>query len=126
MDPTLIVLIETACLFALTVLILFTLLAFRNPHRPGWLRTDFTESVAVSGLLTVTAFIWTFHISGLLDAGVSIFVAPVITPIIVLIFGFVVWRLFGIGERLARTRKGQSPFRQARFAAASGAPPLKS
>lgn len=97
-------------LVAVSGAVLLTGVVLRNPFTPRWLRNDAVAQAA--GLLLSAAVL------AAVSHAIGFFVAANIsTPVIVVLTGtvpaasaYAFWKLFGIGERLARTESGQSPF----------------
>lgn len=85
-------------------------LIFRNPQRPRWLRYGGTEAIAV--LFIVAGFTLSIAtlVSGLVGAGVNVFVSLILAAAVPIAVAIVNQRVFRIGERLRRSDAGASPF----------------
>jgi hypothetical protein len=89
----------------------FTVLAFRNPHRPQWMRSGLSEALIVLAIVTGISFSVAMLISGLENAGVHVIpavIAGVLFPLAVVLANE---KIFGIRKRLRWAADGQSPFR---------------
>lgn len=102
--------IEFVAVAAVVSAIELIVLLFRNPLRPRWLRTSLAESVAVLAIVMGLTFVLATFISGMIGAGLNVFVALVAGVCIPVLVAVVNERLFGIRERLRRADAGQSPF----------------
>lgn len=100
---------EVAVVVALVGAILFTGLAFRNPLRARWLYRDSTSTAAALAISSAVCFGAGYMIAGSIAAGWSVATAIGLTVAVFLGSGFVIWRVFEIGERLRRADAGQSP-----------------
>jgi hypothetical protein len=101
---------EAAVIVAIIGAILFTVLAFRNPMRPKWLRGD---AIAVAASLAIAAMVCFGignMISGGIEAGFDVGTALVLTIVVCIVAGYAMVRGFRIGERLRRSDAGESPF----------------
>jgi hypothetical protein len=101
---------EVAVIAALVGAILSTGLAFRNPLRARWLHRDSAATGAALAISAAVCFGAGFMIAGSTAAGWSVATAIGLTVAVFLGSGFVIWRVFEIGERLRRADAGQSPF----------------
>jgi hypothetical protein len=98
-------------LVAITVsAIQFLVLLFRNPRRPQWLRGSIIESAAVICIVMGITVAVAILASGLIGAGLNVFVSLVVSAIVPLAVAFGNWRLFQVGERLRHAETGASPF----------------
>ncbi|HUE47445.1 MAG TPA: hypothetical protein VMO81_14450 [Aestuariivirgaceae bacterium] len=101
---------EVAVVVALVGVILFTGLAFRNPLRAPWLKRDSASTGAALAISSAVCFGAGYLIAGSIAAGLGVAMAIGLTVAVFLGSGFVIWRVFEIGERLRRADAGQSPF----------------
>ena len=101
---------EVAVVVALVAAILFTGLAFRNPLRAQWLHRDSAATGAALAISAAVCFGAGYMIAGSIAAGWSVATALILTITVFLGSGYVIWRVFKIGERLRRADAGQSPF----------------
>jgi hypothetical protein len=98
-------------LVVITVSIIqFLVLVFRNPRRPQWLRGSFIESAAVICIVMGITVAVAILASGLIGAGLNVFVSLVVSALVPLAVAFGNWRLFQVGERLRHAEAGASPF----------------
>jgi hypothetical protein len=104
------VLLTAALMGGVIVAIQLTLLAFRNPMRPRWLRGTPAETWATVGMIMSFSVVFGYLMQGLVMAGIPVAAAVVGVPLYVLALSFVLWRLIGGRERLRRAEAGQSPF----------------
>ena len=89
---------------------LATLLVLRNPHNSGWMKSDFAAQMAGVVLVALIAGILAWAMAGMIDAGLSIASAALLTAATVGGFGWLLWTTFRVGERLKRADAGRSPF----------------
>jgi hypothetical protein len=97
-------------LVAITGAVLLTALVLRNPLAPNWLRS---ESVANAATLVLTAGVFVAisnAAAGLIGENINYGVAVILTGATLVVSSYVPWKVFNIGERLARTESGRSPF----------------
>lgn len=110
MQTTLSLVFELVFVAATVSIIQLLVLAFRNPHRPQWLRGGFAESVAVLGIVMGLTLSTAMLIAGLVGSGANVFVSLVIAALVPFAVAFVNARLFHLRERLRRAEAGASPF----------------
>lgn len=110
MNTILPALISLAGVVAVTAAILATLLVLRNPLRPHWLQGDAAAQWATLALVSAGALIIAHAINALVGAGQHLVAAIAMTVLTLFGSGFVIWRAFRFGERLARAEGGVSPF----------------
>lgn len=102
--------VELAAMAAVVSGIQFFVLAFRNPHRPAWLRAPIVESVAVVTIvMTITLSVSTL-VAGMIGAGLNVFAALAAGAALPLAVAFINERLFRVRARLRQADAGQSPF----------------
>jgi hypothetical protein len=101
---------ETAALVAVVAAILLTILVFRDPFRPAWLRSRLAVEVAAVLIAAVFAIALGAQMSGLIAAGLTPLSALAIAPTITLVAAVGFWRLFDCGERLRRADAGRPAF----------------
>lgn len=101
---------EMAAVVAIVAAILFTGVAYRNPFRPRWMYRDSASTAASLAISSAVCFGAGYMISGSISAGLGVATAIGLTVALFLGAGYVIWRLFDIGERLRRADAGQSPF----------------
>jgi len=97
-------------LFAISAAVLLTALVLRNPRSPNWLRND---TVAQAAALVLTGGVCVAipnATAGLIDANIHYGVAAILTGAAFAASSYILWKAFDIGERLARTESGRSPF----------------
>ena len=110
MSTLALLLAETAILIAVVSAIQLTVLVFRNPFRPAWLKMSGTDAVAAVAIAAGVSIATAGEIAGLIAAGVNAFAAIGITVALSVGVGVFNWRVFRCGERLRRADAGQSPF----------------
>ncbi|MEC9368511.1 MAG: hypothetical protein VX871_07440 [Pseudomonadota bacterium] len=101
---------ELIFLACVTFSIPLVLLAFRNEHRPRMLKKGWVEAAAANGIAIGIVFSLGFLITGLTQTGMNPLFAIIIATTLLFVFAAVVWKLFGVRERLRRADAGQSPF----------------
>lgn len=101
---------EAAIIVVIIGAILFTVLAFRNPQRPRWLRREAMAVTASLAIAAVVCFGIGNMISGAIEAGFGVATAFVLTIVVCIVAGYAMVRGFHIGERLQRSDAGESPF----------------
>ena len=101
---------EMAVIAAVVGAIALTGLAFRNPFRPTWLRSDWTSTVASLAIAAAVCFASGYMIAGSVVAGFGVATAIVLMLAVYAVAGYAVVRGFEMGERLRRSDAGQSPF----------------
>lgn len=104
------VIADTAILVAVVSAIQLTVLAFRNPLRPDWLRMRGADNLASMAIAAALAFAMGLEITGLSAAGLNSFAAICLTVALILGVAIFNWRVFRCGERLRRADGGLSPF----------------
>jgi len=98
-------------LVAITVSVIqFLVLVFRNPRRSQWLRHSFIESSAVICIVMGVTLSVAILASGLIGAGLNVFVSLVVSALVPITVAFGNWRVFQVGERLRCAEAGESPF----------------
>lgn len=102
--------LEAVSVVAVMGLMQLCLLAFRNPHRPSWLRGGGAEAFAATAIVAAISFSIAFLIAGLTWAGLDAFVAMFLGLGVAGGSSWLIWRLFGVSERLRRAEAGRSPF----------------
>lgn len=89
---------------------LLAILVLRNPHNPEWVNGEgfsqltallMTTGISAASAVTVQAY----H-----AVGMSVAVALCVTSGVVVVAGFVLYGVFGMGERLRRAEAGHSTF----------------
>jgi hypothetical protein len=96
---------------AVTVLLLLaTILAFRNPHRPQWMKAENVEMSATVGLLLVGCLSIGAFIQTATDAGVDVVVTLGLVAVLPTVMLVIAAWLIGYRRRLERADAGQSPF----------------
>lgn len=101
-------------LVAISGAVLLTALVLRNPLGPKWLRD---ETVAYAAALVLTAGVCVAipnAAAGLIDANIHYGIAVILTGAAFAASSYILWNAFNIGERLARTESGRSPFARER------------
>lgn len=101
---------EAAIIVVIIGAILFTVLVFRNPNRPRWLRGDAMPVAASLAIAAIVCFGIGNMISGGIEAGFDVGTAFVLTILVCVVTGYAMMRGFRIGERLRRSDAGESPF----------------
>ena len=97
----------------LTVLLLLaTILAFRNPNRPEWMNADNAQMIATVGLLMVGCLSIGAFIQSATDAGVDVVVTLGLVAVLPAAMLVIAAWLVGYGRRLDRADAGHSPFRR--------------
>lgn len=86
------------------------LLAFRNQHRSALLRRGGVEAVAANLIAIGIVFAFGLLIAGLTGAGMNALYAIMVSAVTFFTAATVIWKLFGVRERLRRADAGQSPF----------------
>ena len=110
MNALTLLLAETAILIAVISAIQLTVLAFRNPLRPAWLKMAGADALAAVAIAAGISIATAGEIAGLIAAGVNAFAAIGITVALCVGVAFFNWRVFRCGDRLRRTDAGHSPF----------------
>jgi hypothetical protein len=101
---------ELAGLTAVVGIALATLLVLRNPHNPRWMKSDFAAQMASVVLVTLIAGILAWAMAGMIDAGLRIASAALLTAATVGGFGWLLWTTLRVGEGLKCADAGRSPF----------------
>jgi hypothetical protein len=101
-------------LVALSGAVLLTGLVLRNPHAPKWLRGEFVAQAAALILTAGACVAIPNAAAGLIDANIHYGIAVILTGAALVASSYVLWKIFNIGERLARTESGRSPFARER------------
>ena len=101
---------EMAVVVAIVAAILFAGVAYRNPFRPRWMDRDWASTAAALAISSAVCFGAGYMIAGSISAGLGVPTAVGLTVALFLAAGYVIWRLFDVGERLRRADAGQSPF----------------
>jgi hypothetical protein len=110
-------------LAAIAAVILLTGLILRNPLAPVWLHN---EAVATGAGLVLTIGVClavAYAVSGLEVAALPSWAIGILVVVVPAATTFALWTAFSIGERLARTESGSSPFRHAQPPAATKTTP---
>jgi hypothetical protein len=103
-------------LVAFPAAILLAGLTVRNPRAPAWLRTEGVATGAVLLLTAVTVVAIMHALSALATADVAYPVIAILVAGIPSASAVLLWKAFGVGDRLARADAGGSPFRPDRTA----------
>ena len=101
---------EIAVVIAIVAAILFIGVAYRKPFRPKWLYRDSASTAAALAISAAVCFGAGYMIAGSIAAGLGVATAIGLTVALFLGSGYVMWRVFEVGERLRRADAGQSPF----------------
>lgn len=101
---------EAAIIVVIIGAILFTVLAFRNPQRPGWMQGDAMPIAASLAIAAIVCFGIGNMISGGIAAGFGVATAFGLTIAVCIGAAYAMVRGFRIGERLRRSDAGESPF----------------
>ncbi|MGD9867311.1 MAG: hypothetical protein AB7U38_04835 [Hyphomicrobiales bacterium] len=88
----------------------FVLLAFRNEHRPALLRRGGMEAIAANLIAIGIVFAIGFLINGFTNAGMNALYAIMLSAVLFFGAAIVIWKVFGVTERLRRADGGESPF----------------
>ena len=115
--------VELSSVVAVTAATLLVALILRNPHLPRWLDN---EAVAYGAglLLTAAAFFTVANAAASLTAAkVHYGVATIVIAGVLAGSAYLFWKVFDIGDRLARAEAGQSPFARRQTAPAAPAAP---
>lgn len=90
--------------------VFLALLVLRNPHNPAWMKSELAAQAASVVVVAMIAGMLAWSITSLVDAGLHIANAALITMTTIAASGCLLWFAFGIGERLRRADSGRSPF----------------
>ena len=101
---------HTAVLIAVVSAIQLTVLAFRNPLRPAWLKKAGADTLAAVAIAAGLSLAVAFEIAGLVAAGINAFAAVGIAAALCFGVASFNWRRFHCGDRLRRADAGHSPF----------------
>jgi len=104
-------------LAALPAAVLLTGLVLRNPLAPAWLRSEAVATAAGLVLTIGVCLVISHAISGLAAAALPYWAIGILLAAIPAASTFGLWKAFDIGDRLAHTESGHSPFRRARSSA---------
>jgi hypothetical protein len=110
MNTLLPLLAHTAVLIAVISAVQLTVLAFRNPLRPSWLKRPVADTLAAVAIAAGLSLAAAFEIASLVAAGVNAFAAIGITAALCFGVAYFNWRVFHCGDRLRRADAGHSPF----------------
>ncbi|MEK9671847.1 MAG: hypothetical protein VW268_05005 [Rhodospirillaceae bacterium] len=97
-----------ACLPAITFL---TILLFRNPLGPRWLKGRFVQEIGTLMLIVADVVIFCLAAEGMFGAGVKVISGGVLVLGTLAIATVATWVVFGMSRRLADADAGRSPFR---------------
>lgn len=103
-------LVCTAILIAVIIAVPLTVLAYRNPFRPAWLRTSVADIAGAIGLTLGLSFAVAVEIASLAAMGINAFVALGLIVVVGVGLGIFIWRLLRCSERLREADAGRSPF----------------
>ena len=92
------------------LLLLGTILAFRNPYRPQWMKGENVEMSATVGLLLVGCLSVGAFIQSATSAGIDVVVTLVLVAVLPTAMLLIAAWLIGYGRRLQRADAGHSPF----------------
>ena len=108
MSSILMVLAITGGITLAVAAFLLAILVLRNPHNPEWVNSEgfsqFTALLMTTGITAASAA----TVQAYYSLGMSVAVALCVTSGIVIVSGFVLYGLFGMGERLRRAEAGHS------------------
>ncbi len=102
--------ISSLGLVAISALVLLTMLILRNPDLPEPLQNEAAAHAASLVLTTGVLVAVIYATSGLVAAELHYSVIIVVITGVLAGSAYVFWKLFNVGDRLARADAGQSPF----------------
>ena len=104
------VLLSAVLMVALIGLLQLTVLVFRNPYRPAWLRTSTAETWTTIAGVSLFSLSLCYQIASLIAAGLPTLFAIAGVPVFVVTVAVLMWRRSRCGDRLRRADAGLSPF----------------